>query len=103
MLRPGGTLVLDTIAATWFGRFSSITVGERIPAGPPKNLHDHTLYVDRDQLLAVAASCGVPLQLSGLRPSAVDYVQWLVGRRTSVRMVPTGSTAGLFQGVGIKR
>ena len=60
VLRPGGTLVLDTIAATWFGRFSSITVGERIPAGPPKNLHDHHLYVDRDQLLAVAASCGVP-------------------------------------------
>ena len=34
------SLVLDTIAATWWGRFSSVTVGERIPAGPPKRLHD---------------------------------------------------------------
>jgi 2-polyprenyl-6-hydroxyphenyl methylase/3-demethylubiquinone-9 3-methyltransferase len=103
VLRPGGTLVLDTIAATWFGRFSSITVGERIPAGPPKNLHDHNLYVDREQLLEVAAGCGVQLQLSGLRPSAVDYIQWLAGRRSTVRMVTTGSTAGLFQGWGVKR
>ncbi|MCW2543083.1 MAG: 2-polyprenyl-3-methyl-5-hydroxy-6-metoxy,4-benzoquinol methylase [Frankiales bacterium] len=103
VLKPGGTLVIDTIAATWFGRFSSITVGERIPAGPPKNLHDHRLYVDRDRLLKLAAEQGVVLQLTGLRPSAVDYIQWLVGRRTSVRMVTTGSTAGLFQGWGVKR
>src|SRR3712207_8193188 len=27
VLRPGGTLVIDTIADTWWGRFSSITVG----------------------------------------------------------------------------
>jgi 2-polyprenyl-6-hydroxyphenyl methylase/3-demethylubiquinone-9 3-methyltransferase len=102
VLRPGGTLVIDTIAATWFGRFSSITVGERIPAGPPKNLHDHTLYVDRKQLVEVAASRGVTLRLSGLRPSAVDYIQWLAGRRSSVRMVSGGPTAGLFQAWGVK-
>ena len=47
VLRPGGTLVVDTIAATWWGRFSSVTVGERIPAGPPKRLHDPALFVDR--------------------------------------------------------
>jgi 2-polyprenyl-6-hydroxyphenyl methylase/3-demethylubiquinone-9 3-methyltransferase len=102
VLKPGGTLVIDTIAATWFGRFSSITVGERIPAGPPRHLHDHHLYVDRDRLQQLAASHGVQLQLAGLRPSAVDYIQWLVGRRTSVRMVTTGSTAGLFQAWGVK-
>jgi 2-polyprenyl-6-hydroxyphenyl methylase/3-demethylubiquinone-9 3-methyltransferase len=102
VLRPGGTLVIDTIAATWFGRFSSITIGERIPAGPPKNLHDHHLYVDRSRLLSLAASHGVPLQLSGLRPSALGYIQWIMGRRTSVRMVSGGPTAGLFQGWGVK-
>jgi 2-polyprenyl-6-hydroxyphenyl methylase/3-demethylubiquinone-9 3-methyltransferase len=102
VLRPGGTLVIDTIAATWFGRFSSITVGERIPAGPPKNLHDHRLYVDRERLVGLAASHGVRLQLSGLRPRAVDYIQWLVGRRSSVRMVSGGPTAGLFQAWGVK-
>ena len=102
VLRPGGTLVLDTIAATWFGRFSSITVGERVPAGPPKRLHDPDLYVDRAELVALAASHGVPLELAGLRPSAVDYLRWLAGRRADVRMLTTRSTAGLFQGWGTK-
>jgi 2-polyprenyl-6-hydroxyphenyl methylase/3-demethylubiquinone-9 3-methyltransferase len=102
VLRPGGTLVLDTIAATWWGRFSSITVGERIPAGPPKRLHDAALFVDRQQLLSLAASHGVTLQLAGLRPAAVDYLRWLAGRRSDVRMLRTRSTAGLFQGWGCK-
>lgn len=102
VLRPGGTLVLDTIAATWWGRFSSITVGERMPAGPPKRLHDPALFIDRAALLDAAASCGVELQLNGLRPSAHDYLGWLAHRREGVRMLPTRSTAGLFQAVGTK-
>jgi 2-polyprenyl-6-hydroxyphenyl methylase/3-demethylubiquinone-9 3-methyltransferase len=102
VLRPGGTLVLDTIADTWFGRFSSITVGERVPAGPPKRLHDPALYVDRARLLELAAKHGVVLELAGLRPSVRDYVLWLARRRGDVRMLTTGSTAGLFQGWGSK-
>ena len=102
LLRTGGTLVLDTIAATWWGRFSAVTVGERIPAGPPKRLHDPALFIDRQALVDAAARCGVRLQLTGLRPSALDYVGWLAGRKTVVRMLPTRSTAGLFQAVGRK-
>ena len=103
VLRPGGTLVLDTIAATWWGRFSSITVGERIPAGPPKRLHDPALFVDRRALVEAADRCGVALTLTGLRPSALDYVRWLAGRKPAVRMLSTRSTAGLFQAHGTKR
>ena len=103
VLRPGGTLVLDTIAATWWGRFSSITVGERIPAGPPKRLHDPALFVDRRALVEAAGRCGVALTLAGLRPSALDYVRWLAGRKPDVRMLSTRSTAGLFQAHGTKR
>jgi len=102
VLRPGGTLVVDTIARTWWGRFSSITVGERIPAGPPRRLHDPALFVDRAELVRRAAAGGVPLRLTGLRPSATDYLAWLAGRRPEVRMLPTRSTAGLFQAVGHK-
>lgn len=102
VLRPGGLLVLDTIAATWFGRFSAITVGERIPAGPPKRLHDGQLFVDRGELLALAAAHGVALELTGLRPSITDYLSWVAGRRSAVRMLTTRSTAGLFQGWGRK-
>ena len=102
VLRPGGTLVLDTIAATWWGRFSSVTVGERIPAGPPKRLHDPALFVDRCALVAGARRCGVELQLTGLRVSALDYLAWLAGRRSEVRMLTTRSTAGIFQAAGRK-
>ena len=103
VLRPGGTLVVDTIAATWFGRFSSITVGERVPGGPPKRLHDPALYVDRAELVRLAAAGGVRLELAGLRPSVLDYVAWLAGRKQDVRMLRTRSTAGLFQAVGVKQ
>jgi 2-polyprenyl-6-hydroxyphenyl methylase/3-demethylubiquinone-9 3-methyltransferase len=102
VLRPGGTLVLDTIAATWWGRFSSITVGERLPGGPPPRLHDPALYVDRDRLQDVAAGCGVALRLTGLRPSAREYLGWLARRREGVSMRTTRSTAGLFQAAGTK-
>ena len=102
VLRPGGTLVIDTIAATAWGRFSAVTVGERIPAGPPRRLHDPALFVDRCALVAAAARCGVRLELSGLRPSALDYLAWLAGRRAAVRMLTTRSTAGLFQAHGVK-
>ena len=102
VLRPGGVLVLDTIAATRWGRFLSITVGERIPAGPPPRLHDPALFVDRSALVAGARRCGVELQLTGLRVSALDYLAWLAGRKPVVRMLPTRSTAAIFQAAGRK-
>ena len=91
-----------TYADTWWGRFSSITVGERMPAGPPKRLHDPALYVDRAALVRLAAGHGVDLELSGLRLGATDYLLWLAGRRGTVRMRSTRSTAGLFQASGRK-
>jgi len=102
VLRPGGLLVLDTIAATRWGRFSAVTVAERLPAGPPRRLHDPALFVDRGALVDGARRCGVRLEVSGLRPSALDYLGWLVGRKPAVRMLPTRSTAGLFQAHGRK-
>jgi 2-polyprenyl-6-hydroxyphenyl methylase/3-demethylubiquinone-9 3-methyltransferase len=102
VLRPGGTLVLDTIADTWWGRFVSITVGERVPGGPPPRLHDPHLFVDRSALVECARRCGVELELSGLRVAVLDYLAWLAGRKQDGRMVPTRSTAALFSGSGRK-
>jgi 2-polyprenyl-6-hydroxyphenyl methylase / 3-demethylubiquinone-9 3-methyltransferase len=102
VLRPGGTLVIDTIADTWWGRFSAVTVGERLPGGPPPRLHDPALFVDRDQVVRAARDGGVELRLVGLRPSARDYLAWLARRREEVRMRPTRVTAGLFQASGTK-
>ena len=33
MLRPGGVLVLDTIAKTWLARLVAVTIAERVPGG----------------------------------------------------------------------
>ncbi len=102
VLRPGGMLVLDTLADTWWARTISITVAEALRGGPPRGLHDGDLYVDRSRLVRRCADLGVDLTLSGLRPSVRDCVRWLARRRPDVRMVPTWTTAVLFQGHGVK-
>jgi 2-polyprenyl-6-hydroxyphenyl methylase / 3-demethylubiquinone-9 3-methyltransferase len=102
VLRPGGTVVLDTIAATRWARFSLVTVGERLPGGPPRHIHDPALFVPPERLRAAFARHSIALDLRGLRVSAPDYVAFLVGRRRSVRMLPTRSLAGVYQGVGRK-
>ena len=103
VLRPGGTLVLDTIANTWWARLVSITVAEALPGGPPRGLHDGGLFVDRTQLVRQCADLGVDLTLIGLRPSVRDLLRWLARRRPDVEMVPTWTTSILFQGHGVKR
>jgi 2-polyprenyl-6-hydroxyphenyl methylase/3-demethylubiquinone-9 3-methyltransferase len=103
VLRPGGHLVLDTIANTAAGRFITVTVGEHVPGGAPKGIHDPALFVDRKLLVDEAARHGVTLRLRGLRPSVKDMIAWRLGRADRVRMVPTFSTAVLFQGYGVKQ
>jgi SAM-dependent methyltransferase len=102
VLRPGGTLVLDTIARTRAARLIAITVAEAVPGGAPRGIHDPALLVDRDGLRRECARHGVPVHLTGLRPSIVDALLWLLRRRDSVRMVPMRSTSVLFQGHGTK-
>jgi len=102
VLRPGGWLIIDTIAATRLARLVAVRIAERIPGAAPPGLHDPGLFVDRRALRACGARHGVRLQLRGLRPSLVDSASWLLGRRRPVRMVPTPSTAILFQAYGRK-
>ncbi len=103
VLRPGGTLVLDSLAATRVGRFLTTTVAERLPGGPPPGIHDPALYVDRARLLAAADELGLELQLVGLRPSFREALAWRLGRRETVRMKPVWSTAVVFAGYGRRR
>ena len=102
LLRPGGLLVLDTINATAVGRFVTVTVGERIPGGAPKGIHDPTLFVPPDLLVEACASAGVSLSVRGMRPAVGSMLRWLLTRRGEVRIVPTRSTAVLYQGWGVK-
>ena len=103
LLRPGGTLVVDALAATRIGRFLMVAVAERLPGGPPPGIHDPALFVDRARLLAAADALGLDLRLVGLRPSVRDALAWRLGRRDGVRMKPVRSTAVLFAGYGKRR
>lgn len=103
LLRPGGTLVIDAIAATRLARVIAVGIAERIPGGPPPGIHDPALFVDRARLLAAADRLGLDLLLVGLRPSLRDVVAWRLGRRAGVRMKPVGTTAVIFAGYGRKR
>jgi 2-polyprenyl-6-hydroxyphenyl methylase/3-demethylubiquinone-9 3-methyltransferase len=100
LLRPGGLFVLDTIAKTRTARLLAVEVAERVPGGAPKGIHDPRLFVDRNELVARCASAGVSLTLSGLRPSAIGLARFLLHRAPAAAMVPTWSTAVLFQGTG---
>jgi 2-polyprenyl-6-hydroxyphenyl methylase/3-demethylubiquinone-9 3-methyltransferase len=102
VLRPGGVLVIDTIAATVLARLLVITVAERIPSAAPPGLHDPALFVDRQVLLTECARGGIRLRLNGLRPSVWSLLRWLLRRQPTATMVRTWSTAVLFQGLGTK-
>lgn len=102
LLRPGGTLVVDTINATWVGRFVAVTVGERVPGIAPRGIHDPALFVPPAVVVNESARHGVTLTVRGLRPAAGQLVRWLVARRGEVAMVPSASTAVLYQAWGTK-
>lgn len=103
LLRPGGTLVLDALAAGRLSVLVNVHLLERLPGGPPRGLHDPALFVDRGRLLAAADRLGLDLRLVGLRPSLREAIAWRLGRRSAVTMKPTRSTAVVFAGYGRKR
>ena len=102
LLRPGGVLVIDTIASTWLARVIAVGVAERIPGGAPRGIHDPRLFVNRQSLVETCADNGVVLELNGLRPSFMSMIAWFTRLRPSARMVMTPLTSVLFQGVGVK-
>jgi 2-polyprenyl-6-hydroxyphenyl methylase/3-demethylubiquinone-9 3-methyltransferase len=107
VLRPGGLLVLDTVNDTPLGRFVTVTLGERFGAAPV-GIHDPELFVDPGELTSECAKHGVRLRVRGLRPSVTGLIRWLFlpsGPRSGRlgRMIPTRSTAVVYQGMGRKQ
>ena len=103
VLAPGGTLVIDTLNDTRFCRIFLVRIAERLPGGPPRRIHDPALLVDPERLRRLLAAHRVRLgDLTGLRPSGIDLVGWLLRRREQVRMLRTRSTAGVYQAIATK-
>jgi 2-polyprenyl-6-hydroxyphenyl methylase/3-demethylubiquinone-9 3-methyltransferase len=115
LLRPGGTLVLDTLNDTALSRVLAVHVAELFP-GVPRGIHDPRLFVDARALVGECARHGVRLRVRGVRPETLGTLRWLAGRavsslagrpagatRRAPRIVPTFSAAVLYQGRGTKR
>ena len=103
LLKPGGLLLLDALAATRLSVLINVHLLERLPGGPPRGLHDPALFVDRRRLLAAADRLGLDLRLVGLRPSLREAIPWALGRRDAVTMKPVRWTGSVFAGIGRKR
>jgi 2-polyprenyl-6-hydroxyphenyl methylase/3-demethylubiquinone-9 3-methyltransferase len=103
VLRPSGTVIIDTIADTRWARFSLVTVAERLPGGPPPRCHDPELFVDPAALRDLFGQRGVQLRLHGLAPRPLEYLRFVLTRRGRVRMRTVRSLSGLYAGVGVKR
>ncbi|HUH06536.1 MAG TPA: methyltransferase domain-containing protein [Egibacteraceae bacterium] len=109
ILRPAGMLVCDTINDTWWSRLSLVAIGERMPGGPPRRIHNPDLFVAPERLIAACARNGIRLDVRGLRWSVPGYGAFLAAgwvgaqsRLRAVRMLPTRSLSAVYQGIGRK-
>jgi 2-polyprenyl-6-hydroxyphenyl methylase/3-demethylubiquinone-9 3-methyltransferase len=102
VLRPGGTVVFDTLADTWLCKLVLVTLAERLPF-VPKGIHDPDLFVDPTRLRMLFRAQGVEVAMNGLRPRVIDLLAWVVHLRRDVRLVPTRWTGAVYQGSGVKR
>jgi 2-polyprenyl-6-hydroxyphenyl methylase/3-demethylubiquinone-9 3-methyltransferase len=102
VLRPGGLFVADTLNATATSRFVAVTIGERIPGGAPRGIHDPNLFVAPRVLRDECARHGVDVEVRGIRPAVPTMLRFMVTRRGSVPMLPTRSVAVLYQAIGVK-
>lgn len=103
LLAPGGVAVYDTINATLWARLSLVWVGERLPGGPPRHIHDPRLFVAPRRLAALFAAHGLEVEEQfGLRPHPPSYLRFLRDRATPVNMERTRSLAALYAGRATK-
>ncbi len=102
VLKPGGTLVCDTLADNALCKFLMVTLAERLPF-VPAGIHDPDLFVDPERLQRICATHGIDLKVRGLRPSVTDALAWQARLKDEVRMLPTKWTGVVYQGLGVKR
>jgi 2-polyprenyl-6-hydroxyphenyl methylase/3-demethylubiquinone-9 3-methyltransferase len=110
LLRPGGTLLIDTIADTFLARLSTIILGEHLPVSwaAPKGTHDHRYFVNPTALVNACVANGVPVTAFGIMPDTRDLIAFALGRdyrkgrNGDVRMRRVKSTNMLYGVVGVK-
>ena len=102
IIRPGGLLVIDTLNDNALCRLLAVGIAERLPGAAPKGIHDPNLFVDPRVLIDECARHGVTLRVRGIRPAIGGTLRWLFTGKGEIPIVPTWSTAVLYQGSGVK-
>ncbi len=102
LLRPGGMLVVDTINATALARLLAVRIPDRLPKVAPRGIHDPNLFVPPRVVVDECARHGIAMEIRGLRPRVPQMIRFLATRRGEVTMVPTWSSAVLYQGIGVR-
>jgi len=102
VLRPGGIFVADTLNATATSRFVVVTLGESMAGGAPRGIHDPNLFVTPRVLIDACARHGVSVRIGGIRPAVPQFLRFMLTRRGMVPIVPSRSTAILYEAVGVK-
>jgi 2-polyprenyl-6-hydroxyphenyl methylase / 3-demethylubiquinone-9 3-methyltransferase len=103
LLRPGGLLVGDTVAATVLARFLLVTVSERVPGLAPPGIHDPALFVPPALVRTHCRRLGLAVEVRGVRPAVSDLLRFLATRQGPVRVVPAPTTSVLYQFRAVKR
>jgi 2-polyprenyl-6-hydroxyphenyl methylase/3-demethylubiquinone-9 3-methyltransferase len=101
VLRPGGLFICDSLADTRLCKLLMVDIAERLPF-VPAGIHDPRLFVDPRRIVRACARADIRLDVRGLRPSIVDGLAWLAGRRDNVAMHPTRFTGVVWQGIGVR-
>ncbi len=102
LVRPGGMLVIDTINATALARLIAVRIAEAVAGPAVRGIHDPNLFVPPDVVVNECRRHGITMAVRGLRPRVPQMTRWILTRRGAVPMVPTWSTAVLYQGRGVR-
>lgn len=70
VLRPGGVLVFDTIARTWWSWMSTYFVAQEVLGLVERGVHDWSLFINPTELKNMLAETGFELK----RTNSVDWV-----------------------------
>ena len=82
LLRPGGTLVIDAIAATPLARLIAVDArSSGSPAGRRPGIHDPALFVDRTRCWPPPTGWVWTCGWSGCGPRSGTSSRWRLGRR----------------------
>jgi ubiquinone biosynthesis O-methyltransferase len=95
ILKPGGTLVFDTIAKTWWSYITTYLVAQEILGIVDSGAHDWNMFINPEQLVAVLTDSGFKTTLS-------DW-QGIIGNVNVLTPIQSGQLNDLIMSFSVSR